>query len=76
MFINHISMQIVYKIYLLLKTIPLNKKQKLNHRYPILDTIEYLKTIKKVKFSEQEFIITETDKATKYLLDKMKISIT
>lgn len=76
MFINHISMQIIYKIYLLLKTIPLNKKQKLNHRYSIMDTIEYLKTIKKVKFSEQEFIITEVDKATKLLLDKMKIYIT
>lgn len=76
MFINHISMQVVYKIYLLLKTIPLNKKQMLNHRYSMMDTIEHLKSIKKIKFSEQEFIISEMDKDTKFLLGKMKISIT
>lgn len=76
MFINHISMQVIYKIYQILKTTPLNKKQMLNHRYSIKDTIEHLMTIKKIKFSDQEHIITEVDKPTRFLLDKMKISIT
>jgi transposase len=76
MFINHISMQIIYKLFQILKTTPLNKKQKLIHRYSINDTIEHLKTIKKIKFAPNEFVISEINKSTKVLLKQMKISIT
>jgi transposase len=76
MFINHLSMQMIYKLYGVLKTTPLNKKQKLSHKYSILDTVEHLKSIKKIKFNENESIIAEINKPTKTLLEKMKISIT
>lgn len=76
MFINHISMQIIYKLFQILKTTPLNKKQKLIHRYSINDTIEHLKTIKKIKFTPNEFVISEINKSAKILLKQMKISIT
>ena len=76
MFINHISMQTVYKLYKVLKSTPMNKTQNLNHKYSIMDTIDHLKTIKKIKFTATEYIITEEDKATRTLLEKMKISIT
>lgn len=76
MFVNHISMLVIYKLYLILKTIPLNKKQTLNHKYSINDTIEHLKSIKKIQFSANESVIAEWNKATKTLLQKMKISIT
>lgn len=76
MFINHLSMKIIYKLLFILKTTPLNKKQKLNHKYSINDVIEYLKSIKKVKFAANESIIAEINKSTKTLLEKMKISIT
>ena len=76
MFINHISMQVIYKLYKILKTTPLNKKQTLNHKYSIMDSIDHLKTIKKVKFTNTEYIITEADKATRILLEKMSIDIT
>jgi hypothetical protein len=54
MFINHISMQTLYKLFQILKTTPLNKKQKLIHQYSINDAIEHLKTIKRIKFSPNE----------------------
>jgi transposase len=76
MFINHLSMQIIYKLYVILKNTPLNKKQKLNHKYSINDTIENLKSIKKIKFSSNESVIAEINKSTKTLLEKMNISIT
>lgn len=76
MFINHISMQIIYKLFQILKTTPLNKRQKLIHRYSINDTIEHLKTIKKIRFAPNEFVISEINKSTKILLKQMKISIT
>lgn len=76
MFINHLSMQMVYKLYKILKTTPLNKKQKLNHKYSITDTIEHLKSIKKIKFSDEQYVIAEINKSTKVLLQKMNISIT
>jgi len=76
MFINHISMVMVYKLFKILKTTPLNKKQNLNHKYSIQDTVEHLKSIKKIKFSNDEFIISEINKPTKILLNKMKLSIT
>lgn len=76
MFINHLSMLIIYKLYGILKTTPLNKKQKLSHKYSISDTVEHLKSIKKIKFNENESIIAEINKPTKTLLEKMKISIT
>lgn len=76
MFINHISMQVIYKLYKILKTTPLNKKQTLNHKYSIVDTVEHLKSIKKIKFNATESVIAEINKPTKTLLEKMKISIT
>lgn len=76
MFINHLSMQVIYKLYYILKNTPLNKKQNLNHRYSINDTIEHLKSIKKIQFSDQDSIIAEINKPTKTLLNKMKLSIT
>lgn len=76
MFINHLSMQLIYKLYTDLKTTPLTKKQKLNHKYSLNDTIEHLKSIRKIKLSPTESVITEIDKSTKILLDKMKIDIT
>lgn len=69
-------MQMIYKLYGVLKTTPLNKKQKLSHKYSILDTVEHLKSIKKIKFNQNESIIAEINKSTKTLLEKMKISIT
>lgn len=75
-FVNHISMKVIYEIYRKLKTTPLNKKQNLNHKYSIMDTINHLKTIEKVRFSKDEFIITEIDKATRTLLQKMDVHIT
>lgn len=76
MFINHLSMLVIYSIYKTLKTTPLNKKQKLNHKYSINDTIEHLKAIRKIQFSPIEHLIAEINKPTKTLLEKMKISIT
>jgi hypothetical protein len=35
---------------------------------------EHLKSIKKIKFGPNEYIITELNKSTKTLLGKMKIS--
>jgi len=76
MFINHISMQVIYKLSGILKTTPLNKKQMLIHRYSINDAIEHLKSIKQIKFAPGEFVISEMNKSTKTLLKQMKISIT
>lgn len=76
MFINHISMRVIYHIYLKLNTTPLNKKQMLNHKYSIADTIEHLKSIKKIKFSPSEAVLAEQNKLTKELLKKLKLSIT
>ena len=79
MFINHISMELIYKIYEKLKSTPLNKTQKLNHKYSITDTIEHLKSVKKIKFEKNDnsqYTIAEINKLTKTLLEKLKISIT
>lgn len=76
MFINHLSMQVIYKLYQILKNTPLNKKQTLNHKYSINDSIEHLKSIKQIQFNQKETIIAEVNKSTKTLLEKMKISIT
>ena len=76
MFINHLSMQVIYRLYQTLKTTPLNKKQTLNHKYSINDTIEHLKAIRKIQFSPKEYVVAEINKSTKTLLEKMKISIT
>ena len=72
-------MEVIYKIYEKLKTTPLNKTQKLNHKYSIKDTIEYLKSVKKIMFQKNDnsqYAIAEINKLTKTLLEKMKISIT
>ena len=76
MFINHLSMMVIYQIYTKLKQTPLNSKQTLNHKYSITDTIEHLKSIKKIKFSPTEYVLAEQNKLTKDLLKKLKISIT
>jgi transposase len=76
MFINHLSMQVIYRLYFILKNTPLNKKQNLNHKYSINDAIEHLKSIKKIQFSNQDSVIAEINKATKTLLHKMNLSIT
>ena len=76
LFINHISMMIIYRLFQILKNTPLNKTQKLIHRYSINDAIEHLKTIKKIKFAADEFVTSEMNKSTKILLKQMKISIT
>jgi hypothetical protein len=75
MFINHLSMLIIYKLYLILKNTPLNKKQKLNHKYSINDAIEHLKSSRIIKFIPNDFVLVEMNKSTKILLDKMKITI-
>lgn len=76
LFINHISMMMIYKLFQVLKTTPLNKTQRLIHRYSINDAIEHLKTIKKIKFAAGEFVTSEMNKSTRTLLKQMKISIT
>ncbi|MCO5248859.1 MAG: transposase [Chitinophagales bacterium] len=76
MFINHLSMKIIYQLFMILKTTPMNKKQMLNHKYSINDSIQYLKSIQKIQFGKNEYVITEQNKTTKTLLEKMNISIT
>lgn len=76
MFINHLSMVMIYKLYSRLKNTPLNKKQMLNHKYSINDTIQHLLSIKKIAFSHNEAIIAEVNKSTKILLNKLNLSIT
>ena len=76
MFINHLSMILIYRLFEILKTTPLNKKQMLNHKYSINDAIMHLQSIKKIKYNTNKELITESNKLTKNLLEKMKISIT
>jgi len=76
MFINHLSMILIYRLFEILKTTPLNKKQMLNHKYSINDAIMHLQSIKKIKYNTNKELITEPNKLTKNLLEKMKISIT
>lgn len=76
LFINHVSMMIIYKLFQILKTTPLNKKQNLIHHYSINDAIDHLKTIKKIKFDHDKYVTSEINKSTKTLLKQMKISIT
>ncbi|CAM3835611.1 hypothetical protein FLBR109950_04180 [Flavobacterium branchiophilum] len=54
----------------------MTKKLMLNHKYSINDTIEHLKSIKKIQFSKNEFVISEQNKLTKTLLEKLNLSIT
>jgi transposase len=76
MFINHLSMQFIYQIHEKLRTTPLNKTQMLNHKYSLQDTLEHLKSIKKIQFSLSEYTLGEQNKLTKTLLEKLKIHIT
>ena len=76
MFINHIAMQTIYKLYQKLKTTPLNKTQKLNKKYSIQDTIYHLSKIQKVMVNRDKHYITELNPNTKILLAKLQISIT
>jgi hypothetical protein len=76
MFINHLSMKIIYKLFFTLKNTPLSEKQKLNHKYSIKDVIEHLKAVKIIKFGNHESVIADRYRAAKILLGKMDISIT
>ncbi|MEA5044498.1 MAG: hypothetical protein VB075_08025 [Petrimonas sp.] len=76
MFINHVGMLMIYRLFGVLKTTPLNRTQKLIHRYSINDAIEHLKTIRKIKFTPDESVISEINKSTKTPLKQMRISIT
>lgn len=76
MFINHISMQVIYRLFRILKTTPMNKKQMLIHKYSINDAVEHMKSIKQIRFAQGEFVFSEMNKSTKTLLNQMKISIT
>lgn len=76
MFINHLSMLVIYRIFEILKNTQLNKKQTLNHKYSINDVIMHLQSVKKIKFNPNKELISEPNKLTKTLLEKMKISIT
>lgn len=76
MFINHLSMLIVYELFELLKNTPLNKKHMLNHKYSIQDVIMHLQSLQKINYAKNKSIITEPNKLTKTLLSKLKISIT
>lgn len=76
MFINHLSMKVIYKLSQILKTTLLNKKQKLSHKYSINDAIEHLKSIKRIQFTQNESILAEINKVTRTLLEKMSIDIT
>ena len=76
MFINHLSMMVIYRLFDQLKNTALNKKQNLNHKYSINDVIMHLQSIKKIKYNQGKELITEPNKLTKTLLQKLKISIT
>jgi len=76
MFINHLSMLVIYRLFEILKTTPLNKQDKLLHKYSLMDAVVHLKSVKKIKFAPDESVIAEINKSTKKLLEKMKISIT
>lgn len=76
MFINHLSMLVIYRIFEILKNTRLNKKQALNHKYSINDFIMHLQSVKKIRYNTDKELITEPNKLTKTLMEKMKISVT
>ena len=76
MFINHLSMLVIYRLFEQLKNTPLNNKQKLSHKYSINDVIMHLQSIKKIKYNQGKELVTEPNKLTKILLEKLRISIT
>ena len=76
MFINHLSMMVIYRLFDQLKNTALNKKQNQNHKYSINDVIMHLQSIKKIKYNQGKELITQPNKLTKTLLQKLKISIT
>ena len=41
-----------------------------------MDAVDHFKSVKKIKFAPDEFVIAEINKPTKKLLEKMKIAIT
>jgi hypothetical protein len=59
MFINHLCMEVIYELYKILKTTPLNKMQKLNHKYAIKDVIEHLKSVQIIHLNPNKTIVTE-----------------
>lgn len=76
MFINHVSMMIIYDLFEILKKTPLNKKQTLNHKYSINDVVMHLCSIKRIKYGEDKYVVTELNKLTKTLVKKMNVHIT
>ena len=69
-FVNHIAMQIVYQIFLDLKTNKLNKK------HSIADFVMHLANIKKTTINNEKNIVSEINASTKNILKALKISIT
>ena len=69
LFLNHISMIIIYKIYALLK------KNELLSRYSPADLIEHLKYIFKIKIGNS-WLTSEIDKKTMSLMKSLEIHIT
>jgi transposase len=70
MFINHIAMQIIYSIFEQLKQAKLTKK------HSIADAVMHLSNIKKIQVNNDKYYISEINKATKTLLQKLKLSVT
>ena len=69
-FVNHIAMQIVYQIFLDLKTNKLNKK------HSIADFVMHLANIKRTTINNEKNIVSEINATTKNILKALKISIT
>ena len=69
-FINHIALQIVYQIFLDLKTNKLNKKNS------IADFVMHLANIKRTTINNEKNIVSEINASTKNILKTLKISIT
>lgn len=76
MFINHITMQVLYRLYGKLKETPLNKTQKLNKKFSIADTLRHLAGIQKIMINNQNHYTTELNTTTKMLLKRLSLSVT
>ncbi len=69
-FVNDVAMQIIYQIFLDLKTNKLNKK------HSIADFVMHLANIRKTTINNEKNIISEINASTKNMLKALKISIT
>jgi len=68
-FLNHVSLIMLYRIYALLK------EHKLLSKYSVIDLIEHLKYIHKIKVNNN-WLSSEINKKTKDLLGSLKLHIT